>query len=352
MRSVKRSRTTQMPVVVGVGVIAMLALTACTSASDTKSASEGSAGAKKQLTIGLAIKTQIQRRWTLDVQAMQAECKAKNVKCIVQYANDDPAKQASQVENLLSQNIDALILVPVNGEAGKALLAKAHAQKVPVVDYDEFIPGSDFFVTRDNGAVGTAQAEGALAFAPTGKWALIKGDAGNPVAQEINAAYTKALANKSINIVYNQFTKNWDPASALSAAENVLSANSDEIKAFLTSNDGMASGVVQALKGRNLNGKVYVSGLDADPTNLKSIAAGDQTMTVWTKLDVWGKEAVDAAIQLVNKQIPKADTTTSGVPTRLIPIQIVNKDNLCKFLTTDVPKGWATVSEVYGKATC
>jgi D-xylose transport system substrate-binding protein len=336
--------------VCAIGVSLALVLTACTSSSGTKSASTGSS--PKRIKIGLAMKTQMQRRWGFDVASMQEECKALNADCIIQYANDDATKQASQVENLLSQGIDVMVLVPVDGKAGVALVAAAHAQHVPVVDYDEFIPGSDFFVTRDNAAVGTAQAEAALKFSPTGKWALIKGDAGNPVAQEIDAAYKTALAGKSMQIVYNQFTKNWDPATAQTKAENILSANGDNIKVFLTSNDGMATGVAQALKGRNLSGKVFVSGLDADPTNLKLIAAGEQIMTVWTKLDVWGKTSIDVAVALANKQVPKSDTTTQGVPTVLIPIQEVNKANLCDFITNSAPKAWATVQDVYGRATC
>jgi D-xylose transport system substrate-binding protein len=338
-----------------VGVMALIgavALSGCTSSSDTSSANGGSSTDDGQLTIGLAMKTQLQRRWEFDVRAMQAECDALGAKCIVQYANDDPAKQASQVENLLSQQIDVMVLVPVNGDAGQALLAQAHAQGVPVVDYDEFIPGSDFFVTRDNAAVGTAQAEAALKFAPNGNYALIKGDPGNPVAQEINAAYEKVFAGKPIKIVYNQYTKNWDPATAQSAAENVLSANSDNIAAMVTSNDGMASGVAATLQGRDLAGKVFLSGLDADPTNLQLIAAGEQTMTVWTKLDVWGKTAIDAAVALSKGDVPAAKTETEGVPTFLTPIQVVDAKNLCDFVTNVAPEGWTTVDEVYGKSSC
>jgi D-xylose transport system substrate-binding protein len=330
-----------------------LAASACASSTEVgKATSDAGSGSKSgEITIGLAMKTQLQQRWLLDEAAMQAECKKQGVKCVVQWANDDASAQSGQVENLLSQGIDALVLVPVNGEAGKALVAAAHAQDVPVVDYDEFVEGSDFFVTRDNAAVGKAQAEAALKFAPKGNWAIIKGDPGNPVAQEIDAAYKEVLKGAHVNVVYNQFTKNWDPAAAQTAAEGVLSANNDKVDVFLTSNDGMASGVVQALKSRNLGGKAYVSGLDADPANLKLVKSGLQTMTVWTELDVWGTEAIKAAVNLANGEKPKPDTDRDGVPTKLIPIDAVNKDNLCDFVKK-APEAWVTVKDVYGSSSC
>jgi D-xylose transport system substrate-binding protein len=113
----------------------------------------------------------------------------------------------------------------------------------------------------------------------------------------------------------------------------------------------MASGVVQALKSRNLGGKAYVSGLDADPANLKLVKDGLQTMTVWTELDVWGTEAIKAAVALAKGDKPKADADRQGVPTKLIPIDPVNKDNLCDFVEK-APKAWVTVKKVYGSSTC
>jgi D-xylose transport system substrate-binding protein len=329
-----------------------LVATACASSTEVDVSDSVEDAGSDRLTIGLAMKTQLQKRWQLDEAAMQEECKAQGAECVVQWANDDATAQVSQVENLLSQGVDALVVVPVNGEAGKALVAAAHNQGVPVVDHDEFVPGSDFFVTRDNEAVGRAQAERALEFAPTGNWAIIKGDPGNPVAQEIDTGYKEVLEDADINVVYNQFTKNWDPAVAQTTAEGVLSANNDNIDVFLVSNDGMATGVVQALRSRNLGGAVYVSGLDADVANLQLIKDGLQTMTVWTDLELWSSEAIKAAVALANGEEVTGDVDVEGVPTRLIPITIIDQDNLCEFVTNDAPEAWVTVEDVYGSSSC
>lgn len=66
-------------------------------------------------------------------------------------------------------------------------------------------------------------------------------------------------------------------------------------------NDAMANGTIQALKSRNLAGKVFVSGNDAETPTLKLIKNGEQTMSVYTDIDDFGSSAVKAAIDLSNK---------------------------------------------------
>ena len=306
--------------------------------------------------IAVAMKTQVQRRWAFDLAAMQREATALGAKLIVQWANDNPGLQASQVENLLSQQPDALIIVPVDSEAAGRIVNSAQQAGVPVVAYDIGVGTAklDYLVVRNNALVGELQAKGALEKAPHGTFALMKGDPGNDVAQTISKQYDKLLVqNKDVKVVFNQFVRGWDPKLALSNAENVLSAQNDKVDGFVTSNDGMALGVAQALKGRNLAGKVYLSGLDADPSALQLIAQGVQTMSVWTDLDEEGTSAVKAAVALARKQKPAISTTevdlgAGVVPTHLVNVYAVTQDSLCKFITTGAPKGWVTADEVYG----
>jgi D-xylose transport system substrate-binding protein len=317
---------------------------------------------QKTPVIAVAMKTQVQRRWAFDLAAMQREANALGAKLIVQWANDNPGLQASQVENLLSQQPDALIIVPVDSEAAGRIVNSAQQAGVPVVGYDIGVSTAklDYFVMRNNSLVGEIQAKGALKKAPNGTFALIKGDPGNDVAQLISKQYDKLLVqDKNVKIVFNQFVRGWDPKLALSNAENVLSAQNDKIDGFVTSNDGMALGVAQALKGRNLAGKVYLSGLDADPSALQLIAQGVQTLSVWTDLDEQGSSAVKAAVALAKKQKPSISTTdvnlgAGAVPTHLVNVYAVTQDNLCQFINHDAPKGWVTADEVFGagKSTC
>jgi D-xylose transport system substrate-binding protein len=328
---------------------AALVLTGCSTGG-----TGGDGGDKDQIVIGVAMKTQQQVRWEFDVAAMQAEADAIGVKLVIQWANDDATTQASQIENLLSQGVDALIINPVDGEAAATSAQQAKSEGVPVIAYDIGILGTpiDYFVIRDNPQVGVLQAEAAQAFAPNGNYALIEGDPANDVAQAIHQGHLDTLGGTQANVVYDQFTKNWDPATALSEAESILSSNDDDISAFLTANDGMATGVIQALRARGLAGSVFVSGLDADAANLKLIDEGVQTMSVWTQIDEQGKIAVDVASKLAAGEEVEADTTVdngSGEPVkaRVAPVVAITKDNLCDFVNKIAPEGWVTAADVF-----
>jgi D-xylose transport system substrate-binding protein len=341
---------------IGAALLAIGGLAACSSASSTSGTAGGapSASSSGPITIGVAMKTQQERRWAFDVKAMQEEAAKLGVKLIVQYANNDATTQASQIENLLSQNVSALIVTPVDSKAVASSAAQAKAAGVPVIAYDVGIQGTpiDYEVIRDNPQVGVLQAQAALQFAPSGNYALVEGDAANDVAQAIHGSHVTVLHGQKPEVVYDKFTANWDPNTALSEAENILSANNDQVSAFLTANDGMASSVVQALKARKLAGKVFVSGLDANPQNLKFVDQGFQTMTVWTQIDKQGQIAVDVATQLAKGQKPQADTQIDNgsgqqIPARVAPVVAITKKNLCDFVNHIAPAGWVTAADAF-----
>ena len=253
------------------------------------------------ITIGVAMKTHTELRWKFDEAIMRDEAAKLGVKLNFQWADNSPTTQASQFENLLSQKVNAIVIIPIDSAAAGRLIDEAHEQKVPVVSYDVPVSSAklDFLVARDNAKVGVLQANAALKFAPKGNYVIIKGDPGNSVAAVFGEGAEKILKpDKDIAIVYDQFMANWDQKGAEAVAENQLSAHNDEIAAFVTSNDGMGQGVAQAVMGRKLGGKIFISGLDADTASLGLIAQGVQTMTVWTDLDDEDRSAIRAATAL------------------------------------------------------
>lgn len=316
---------------------------------------DGDSSGDENIKIGVAMKTAVQARWHHEVDVMERIAAEQGAELIVQWANDDITQQGNQYENLMSQGIDALITVPVNDKAGPYLQAVKN-EGIPIVAYD-LLPEDieiDYFVTRDNKAVGVEQAHAALAHIGDGaaSVALLKGDAANMVAQGIASGYDEVLADTgSVTVVTDQWIQAWSTEEALSVAENTLSAHDDDVAAFITSTDGLAMGVVQAVRGRGLEGEVFVSGLDVEPANAQLIAEGVQTMSIWTDLDDHAEKAITAAIQLARGETPDADATTSNegpeVPTGLAQVVPIYQDDLCRFIHEISPEGWITEEEVF-----
>ena len=103
-----------------------------------------------------------------------------------------------------------------------------------------------------------------------------------------------AVASGKINIVAEQWTTDWKPEVAQANMENIITAHGDSIQAVLSSNDGMASGVVAALEQAGMAG-LPVSGQDGDLAAVNRIARGLQTMTAWKDVRVLGKRAAELA---------------------------------------------------------
>ena len=104
------------------------------------------------------------------------------------------------------------------------------------------------------------------------------------------------MKSGDIKIVGEELTDGWKPDIAQTNMEQFLTANDNKVDAVLSENDGMAGGVVAALKAQGLDGKVPVSGQDGDKAALNRVALGTQIVSVWKDARVLGTAAGEAAI--------------------------------------------------------
>ena len=193
--------------------------------------------------------------------------------------------------------------------------------------------------------------------APKGNYAIIKGNLGdtNPVflragMEEIIAPLIASGAIK-IPAGAEQNTKGWKPETAQANMEQILTANKNDIQAVLSQNDGMAGGVMAALKAQGLDGKVIVGGQDGDKAALNRVALGTQVVSVWKDANELGTAAGKAAIELCKN--PDVSKVTGAKPGKtvegkldtsqvlLLPIPIT-KDNL----QTVLDAKWITAAEL------
>jgi D-xylose transport system substrate-binding protein len=309
--------------------------------------------------IAFSMRTHVQMRWDFDEKYLREYAKEAGANVIFQWANDDPATQASQFENLLTQKPDVIVLCPVDSAAVGPLVKEAHEQHIPVIAYNVGVTTAkvDYVVRRDDVATGEMQAKAALEFAPNGVYALLKGDAGTDVAHIIGDAWEEVIKkyneahNNDIKIVFDQYIANWDPKTAQADAENVLSAQSDHVNAFLAVSDGIGLGADRAIMGRHLQGKVFVSGLDGDAENVRLVAEGVQTIEVYQDLNLQAKVTIAAAMAFAEGKKPESNRMVNDgageYPAYELPVYAIKKNNVCEFITKVAPAGWVKVSDVF-----
>lgn len=342
-------------VVLATFVVALLA--ACSGGSGnvaTSSNSNTPAGAKK-IKIGFSMATVKEERWQRDHDAFKAHCEKLGVECAVTVADNSSSRQANDVDNLLTQGIDVLVIAPQNATDAAAMVEKAKAQGIPVISYDRLINSAklDLYISHQVPIIGRRMAEYALEKVPKGRYIMVYGantdNNAHIMKKEQLDVLKPAVDRKDIEIVAEDFIEDWKAELALNFVENILTREGDKIDAIITSNDGMAGGVVSALEKRGLAGKVLVTGQDAQLDALQRIAEGKQSMTVYKAIIPLANGAVEAAIKLAKKE--KLDTKPfrndangADVPSILLEVVSVDKNNL---MDTVIKDGYAKFEDVY-----
>ena len=315
---------------------------------------DGKGGAKK-ITIGFSLDTLKEERWQRDRDLFVAECEKRGARVLVQSANADGTLQNSQTENLLTQGVDVLVVVPNNAKTAATIVETAHRSNVPVIAYDRLILDSDLdvYVSFDAMHIGEQQAGYLVKHRPKGNYVLIGGspiDNNALLVREGQMNVLKPYVDRGdVKIVAEQWAKDWQPVEALKITENALTRNRNQVDAVVSSNDGMAGGAIQALAEQRLTGKVLVSGQDAELGACQRIVAGSQTMTVYKPIQALAAKAAEIAVALAQKRpLPAgAKTIANGkmdVPAFLIDPIPVDKDNLA---LTVIKDGWQKVEDVY-----
>lgn len=300
--------------------------------------------------VGVSWNNYQEERWAKwDEPAIKAAIEAGGGTYISNDAASSSERQASNVENLISQGAKVVIVLAQDGTAIKPAVADAIGNGVPVIAYDRLIEDPQaLYITFDNVEVGRMQARAILEAMPSGNYVFIKGNQADANADFLRGGQQEVLqeaidAGDIVN-VGESYTDNWDPAVAQTNMEQILSANNNDVDAVVASNDGTAGGVVEALRAQGLAGKVPVSGQDGDSAALNRVAKGEQTVSVWKDARELGTAAAEAAIALcANPDISAvADTIIFESPggndmtsILLTPIPI-QKDNL----NVVVDAGW------------
>jgi D-xylose transport system substrate-binding protein len=297
-------------------------------------------------------------RWLFEQKLMQRAVESQGGTFLAQFANFDEARERANIENFITRGADLIMITAVNGKNASGLVDTVKQADLPVIAYDIQIQDAavDWFCSRDNVETGRIQGRAALRSAPKGNYVLVNGDPVISVAlqfkQGVHEILDPEIEKGNIHVVSEQWTREWSTDRAQNQVENALTANRDDVQAVCCGNDTEAIGAVNALRGSSLAGKTFVSGNDADPNSLPLIARGQQTMSVFTRIDVMADEAIRAATALLDGKRPASDATTDvggghTVLTKYIPQLEINRGNLCKSLASTFPKGWANPAAVY-----
>lgn len=306
--------------------------------------------AEKDLVIGVSFPTQREYKWVRDKAAMENYAKEKGVTLKIENADTDVAKQASQVENLISQGIDILILAPTDSVATAPLVEKAHKAGIKVIAYDRSIYAIDLdlYIAFNNIRIGELQGRFLVHSVPKGNYIIMSGDPKDDISRFMKEGameYIQPLvATGDIKIVADKAVDNWEPKNAFKIVKDALIANKNKIDAILAPNDATAGAAIQALAAQGLAGKVVVTGMDGDLSAIQRIVQGTQSMTVLKDSRELSRTAIDSAIKLASGAGIDINGTVTNVSSIILTPIAIDKTNVDKVI---IDSGYYKEEEVY-----
>ncbi|OPA88636.1 sugar ABC transporter substrate-binding protein [Pseudomonas fluorescens] len=280
----------------------------------------------KDLTIGLAVANLQADFFNQIKQSVEAEGKAKGIKVITVDAQGNSSTQVSQIEDLITRQIDVLIYIPAGATAAGVPVKAAKAAGIPVIAVDRNAPDApgDTFIASDSvaGAKTLAEYVGKITDGK-GRIAILQGQIGTTPENDRAKGFAEGLkAFPDLNVVAQQPAE-WAQDKGFAVAQDLLQRDPN-ITVFFGRADAMALGAAQAVKVGNLDHKVVIVGFDGDVAGLKAVQSGVLNATMTQQTQKMGRLAVASAIDLkAGKTLPKE---------QLLPTVLTTKENVAPFL--------------------
>ena len=296
----------------------------------------------REWTIGFSNASETNTWRTALREAIEEEvAKYDNVHLLITDANDSPAKQVSDMEDLLTKRVDGLIIGAANLYVANPILDECEREGIPVVIVDRKVSSEkyDTFVSTDHmyGAVrGLTKLVELIGGA--GKVAVIEGLPGAGPAVERNAGYD-AVLEKHPHVEAVRQAGDWSRASGQRVMENIITAHPD-LDGIHFDNGEMAVGGIQAMRAAGITDDMMranqpcLTWLDGYNGGLKMIKSGVGKYTILHPPRLHGLMSVRSMIQIF-----KGETVPRRQP---IALDEITQENVDQFVAMDKPDDYWT----------
>jgi len=240
---------------------------------------------------------------------------------------EDAIGQSQMVEDLITQRVDAICIVPTNSEGIIPAIRKANAAGIPVINIDNKIDEAkasaagasvDAYIGSDNFDGGRLAGEYvAQRLGGRGKVAILEGVSGNDAAIKRKAGFLEALkASPGIEVVASQVA-NWNREQAFNIFQNLMRATPD-LNAVFACNDEMILGAAAALgQSKTARETIVMVGFDATTEAVEAVHSGKIDATIAQQPKLMGKQGLELALDVLAKRpTPRSVSTELKVISR------------------------------------
>ena len=243
-------------------------------------------------------------------EAAEAKAKELGVDLTILSADQDAAKQISQIEQCTSEGYQAILFEPVDPD-GLGDAAQAAADKGVIMinvisactDWENH--GISALSCGDNVTAGETEMQHvADLLGGKGNIAILTGPSGDSGGLQRLEGYENILKNYPDMVqVVEPADCQWDTAAAQGTVESWLSAY--DLNAIICENDGMAVGAGNAA---GADSGIIITGVDGTPDGFEAIKDGRITGTVSQDGGAMAANGIEAACKLIDGETPESNT--------------------------------------------
>ncbi|KGR72271.1 substrate-binding domain-containing protein [Streptococcus phocae subsp. salmonis] len=278
--------------------------------------------AARDLKLGVSISTTNNPYFVAMKDGLSHYAEKEKVAIKITDAQDDAARQANDVQTFVSQNVDAILINPVDSDAIVPVIKAANTANIPVILMDRGSNGGEVLTTvaSDNVEAGAMAADYIVKeLGEKAKAFELSGVPGASATVDRGKGFNK-VAKEKLDILSSQ-SANFDRAKALNTAQNMIQGHKD-VQVIFAQNDEMALGAAQAVKAAGLE-NILIIGIDGEPDAHQAIEKGELSATIAQQPAKMGEIAIQAAIDFYQRKTVKKKTIS--------PIFLVTKENVKKY---------------------
>ncbi|MEO0565064.1 MAG: substrate-binding domain-containing protein, partial [Chloroflexota bacterium] len=256
------------------------------------------ASAQDGATLGLSVSTLNNPFFVTMVEGAQSAADVLGAELIVLDAQDDSATEAANIDDLITQGVDAILINPTDSDAIVPSILAANDAGIPVFTVDRSAADGEVVshIASDNVAGGVLAAE-FLCEALGGEGAVVEleGIAGTSAARDRGAGFNAYMEEScmGVEIVARQ-TANFNRAEGLTVFENILQAQ-DSVDGVFAHNDEMILGAIEAATAAGAEDITFV-GFDAVPDAVAAVSDESLAATVAQQPALIGQLGVETAV--------------------------------------------------------
>ncbi|KAF2391828.1 MULTISPECIES: sugar ABC transporter substrate-binding protein [Pseudomonas] len=242
-------------------------------------------------------------------------------------ARSDVVKQLSQVENFISQKVDAIVVNPVDTAATRKITDAAVKAGIPLVYVnrrpdDLKLPKGVVTVASNDLEAGEMQMQ-YLADKMGGKGdiVILLGDLANNSTTNRTKGVKEVLAKYPNIKIEQEQTGTWLRDKGMTLVNDWLTQGR-KFDAVVANNDEMAIGAAMALSQAGVDkGSVLIAGVDGTPDGLNAIKKGNMAVSVFQDAKGQADGSIDTAVKMAKNEPVEQNV---WVPYRLITPQNVD----------------------------